>query len=217
MAGFRLARREGADGVELDVMRCGTGEVVVFHDWDLRRLGGRAEKIARAPIDLLREVDLGGGETIPLLSDVLEELGPDMLVNVELKVQGHHLGGDLAAPVIGLLRRHAMGPRALVSSFHPLELARVRTAAPDILTGYLFHAEQVLPMRRAWPARWLQPAALHPDRTLATPARVAAWHQRGYAVNVWTVDRPDELAALAAAGCDGLITNDPALARTTLG
>lgn len=216
LAAFALARREGADGVELDVMRCGSGELVVFHDWDLERLGQRPGKVARLPLEALREVDLGGGERIPLLSEVLEQLGPDMLVNVELKVRGSGVGGELAAPVVGTLRRHAMGARALVSSFHPLELARVRALAPDVLTGYLFHAEQALPLRRAWPACWLRLAAMHPDRQLVSEPAVARWHRRGMAVNVWTVDEPGPLRAFAAMGVDGLITNDPAGARAAL-
>src|SRR5262245_30116342 len=43
---FARARTDGADGVELDVMTCGTGEVVVFHDDDLTRLGHRPERVA---------------------------------------------------------------------------------------------------------------------------------------------------------------------------
>ena len=59
----------------------------------------------------------------------------------------------------------------------------------------------------------LRPAALHPERTLATPARVAGWKAGGYAVHVWTVDRDDEIVALCAAGVDGLVSNRPAAAR----
>ena len=37
VAAFALAAAHGADGVELDVMPCATGEIVVFHDDDLAR------------------------------------------------------------------------------------------------------------------------------------------------------------------------------------
>src|SRR5512138_1115210 len=40
LAAFRLAMAQGADGVELDVWRCATGEVVVVHDEDLTRVAG---------------------------------------------------------------------------------------------------------------------------------------------------------------------------------
>src|SRR5690242_9583382 len=38
LAAFRLALAQGADGVELDVWRCASGEVVVAHDEDLVRV-----------------------------------------------------------------------------------------------------------------------------------------------------------------------------------
>jgi glycerophosphoryl diester phosphodiesterase len=43
-----------------------------------------------------------------------------------------------------------------------------------------------------------------------------AWKQRGYQVNVWTVNEPDELRRLADLGVDGVITDDPAAARSAL-
>jgi glycerophosphoryl diester phosphodiesterase len=45
---------------------------------------------------------------------------------------------------------------------------------------------------------------------------VARWRSRGYAVNAWTVDAPDRVTALADMGVDGIVTNDPAGARSAL-
>src|SRR4029453_13086438 len=75
LAAFRLARAQGADGVELDVRRCATGEVVVIHDGDARRTAGAPLRIAEAPLAALRALDAGAwkgerfrGERIPLLA-----------------------------------------------------------------------------------------------------------------------------------------------------
>jgi glycerophosphoryl diester phosphodiesterase len=222
---FRLARRQGADGVELDAMPCGTGEIVVFHDDDLHRLtGGRTERIAHMPLAALREITLlgkAGRGGIPLLDEVLEELGPDLLVNVELKTpdsmrapewSGHRLAAEVAA----LLRRHGTGRRALVSSFNPVALARFRLAAPFAPSGLLFAADQNLLLRHGWARMALRPLALHPDRVLVTGNALARWRLEGYAVNVWTVDDEAEIARLCALGVDGIITNDPARTRTLL-
>jgi glycerophosphoryl diester phosphodiesterase len=57
---------------------------------------------------------------------------------------------------------------------------------------------------------------VHPQAELCTPERVRGWHRRGHLVNVWTVDDPVALRALAAMGVDGIICNDPARARRTL-
>ncbi len=219
LAAFRLARAQGADGVELDVMRCATGEVVVFHDDDLERLGRRAGLVRATPWDELRTVELGngpgGGEKIPLLDEVLEELGP-LLVNVELKSASSVRDDGLAAAVADILRRHAAGARALVSSFDPLLLGRFRLRAPEVATGLLFAHDPELPLRRAWAAPLLRPTALHPEAVLVDARSVRAWRARGYALNVWTVDDPAELRLLAALGIDGIITNRPKFARSVL-
>jgi glycerophosphoryl diester phosphodiesterase len=220
LAAFRRARADGADGVELDVMRCGSGEVVVFHDDDVVRLGHRDGVVRRMSYAALREIDLGGGERIPLLEEVLEELGATLLVNVELKatpgVRARIADDGLAAEVAAILFRHNVVARALVSSFDPVLLLRFRRLAPSVATGLLFAAHQRRPLRRAWAAPLVRPWALHPEASLVDAVALAAWHARGYAVHTWTVDHTAELRALGALGVDALITNRPAAARRVL-
>jgi glycerophosphoryl diester phosphodiesterase len=206
----------GASGVELDVKRCQSGEVVVFHDENLRRLGGRGERVEDLPLAALREIDFGQGQGIPTLYEVLEELGPRMLVNVELKTERVRGDGELAAKVARILERAALGQRALVSSFNPIALAQFGRASPRTLTGLLFQAEQPLPLRAAWAARFLRPAAVHPEAALVDRIAIAAWRRRGYLINVWTVDDPREMAALWALSVDGIITNEPVRALAEL-
>ena len=99
IAAFRRAAADGADGVELDVLLCATGEVVVFHDDDLVRLGNRPEKIATLSLAALRAVRLTSGATIPTLDEVLAACGPRLLANIELKASGISVG-QMRASVI---------------------------------------------------------------------------------------------------------------------
>src|SRR5512132_273110 len=124
LAAFRLALEQGADGFELDVRRCATGEVVVGHDEDARRVSGVA----------LRAVDVGAwkgeafrGERMPLLSEVLEAF-PRAVVNVELKSSGGDL--RLAGATARVLARGAAAGRVLVSSFDWRLVVAFRLAAP---------------------------------------------------------------------------------------
>ena len=216
LAAFRRARADGADGVELDVAQCLTGEVVIFHDDTLARLAGRPEAIGHLSLAALREVRLtGGGESIPTLDEALEELDT-MLVNVEIKVPITSPGHALAEATAAVLRRHATGTRALVSSFHPVALALFRVRAPSVPTGLLFGPEQSKPLREAWSRKALRPLALHPSKDLASERTVGAWRREGYAINVWTVDGVEQVSRVAALGVDGIITNDPAATRAIL-
>jgi glycerophosphoryl diester phosphodiesterase len=215
---FQRAARDGADGVELDVLCCRSGEVVVFHDDDLLRLAGRPERIDALPFSELRGIPLSGGVTIPTLEEAFEACGPELLVNVELKTMGLR---DPAVPVLvervsAILDRTGTGVRVLVSSFSPVAVWRWMRRRPDVQAALLFEREAPAPLRRAWSLPLLRPFAAHPDQRLCTPALVNRFHRRGYAVNTWTVDEPARLRALRDMGIDGLITNDPASARAAL-
>jgi glycerophosphoryl diester phosphodiesterase len=211
LAAFRRARSDGADAVELDVMRCGSGEVVVFHDDDLQRLHHQSGEVRKLPWPVLQVLG------IPLLSHVLDELGP-MAVNVELKShpdwKRRLVDDGLAAEVATLIR--GCEEKVLVSSFDPLLLRRFIAEAPGVATGLLFAHDQSRPLRDAWAAAILRPTALHPESLLVDEVAVEGWHARGFAVNVWTVDDPAEWRWLAALGVDGVITNRPAAARKAL-
>jgi glycerophosphoryl diester phosphodiesterase len=205
VAAFELARAHGADGVELDVMACASGEVVVFHDDDLLRLGGRGERVAAMPWSELARIDLLGKERIPLLADALRACG-DLPVNVEIKPR---LGGALSAKVAAIVREARAQDRVLISSFDPSALWQLHAVAPELPLAYLFQAGTPGILRSWGAAALVGASAVHPEHALCTPAQVAAWRSRGLAVNTWTVDDPARLRQLAAAGVDGVFANDP--------
>jgi glycerophosphoryl diester phosphodiesterase len=75
MVAFRRAMELGADGFELDVWRCKSGEAVVIHDADAARTGGASLTVRDAPLSVLRRLDVGRwrgepfrGERVPTLS-----------------------------------------------------------------------------------------------------------------------------------------------------
>ncbi|HEY2901868.1 MAG TPA: glycerophosphodiester phosphodiesterase [Polyangia bacterium] len=216
---FARAVADGADGVELDVLACATGEVMVFHDDDLARLGGRPERIADLPYADLRDLALTSGARIPTLQEALAVCASPCLVNVELKATGFWGGplGPLADRVATIVEQAGAADRVLVSSFHPRAVFEWQRRAPRIPAGLLFEREGPLLLRRPWAVSLLRPVAVHPESVLCNADRVATWHRRRHLVNVWTVYDPAALRALAAMGVDGVITNDPAGTRAALG
>jgi glycerophosphoryl diester phosphodiesterase len=211
IAAFRLARAQGADGVELDVRRCATGEVVVIHDEDARRTAGAALRVAEAPLAALRALDAGTwkgerfrGERIPLLEEALEALA-GAVVNVELKGRDLRLAGAAAE----VIRRAGAARSVVVSSFDARLLAAFGAAAPEVPRGFLFEARWFWRARAAAAVAWLRPLAVHPQAALVTAARMRRWRRAGLDVSAWTVDAPAEVRRLVALGVSALITNVP--------
>ena len=217
---FAAALAQGADGVELDVMRCASGELVVCHDEELSRLAKKRWVVGRTPWWKLKQADVGTPlgfrpARIPLLEDVLEALPRSFLVNVELKCDAADDRG-LAVEVGRLLERRSEGERVLVSSFNPLCLVRLATAFPSVKRGLLIDPDRGW-FRQAWV--W-QPLVgrdtIHPHHAQCTPARVNYWHRRGLKVAAWTVDDAQVARGLAQMGVDLVITNRPAALRSAL-
>lgn len=220
LAAFREALAQGADGVELDVWRCASGEVVVTHDERTARVADADLCVPDAPLAALRALDVGAwkgaryrGERIPLLAEVLEAL-PGAVVNVELKSRGRDL--RLAQAAARVVERAGAGGRVLVSSFDWRLVVAFRLAAPHVPVGLLFEGGHRWRLRLWAALRLLGPSAVHPDRSLVTEARARRWRARGLAVNVWTVDDGAEARALAKLGAAALITNVPARIREAL-
>jgi glycerophosphoryl diester phosphodiesterase len=204
------AKRQGSDAVEIDVRACLSGEIVVFHDPDLKRLAGDEREVARVSWPVLRGLDLGGDHA-PLLEDVtalVRELG--LGLNVEIK---HDLPDRRAVvgPVARLLAPLAGSVDLVVSSFDPTTLSLFRVAAPGICTAQLIHESTY----HDWAFRIARVlgAGVHVERTLAVRARCQPFlgdptHRRF--VNAWTVNDPGEARRLFELGVDALITDVPA-------
>lgn len=218
LAAFRLAMEQGADGVELDVWRCASGEVVVVHDEDTRRTAGEALAVPDASWPALRALDVGAwrgdrfrGERIPLLSEVLEAL-PGAAINVELKGRGRDR--RLAEAAARVIRRAGAADRVIASSFHVALLAAFRRAAPEVARGFLFEESRMWRVRAALSARLVGARAVHPEAGLVTPARARRWRRAGLSIVAWTVDEAVEVERLVALGASALISNVPgAVAR----
>ena len=210
MKAFDLAVAEGADGIELDVRLCRTGEVVVCHDPTLARFAGG--KDARAVVDLslaeLAKVDVG------------KERGP-LAQRGALLCRGAFAQGQHRVEA-----RRARSPRCGARDGGALESARDRACqhhrvvvrpvdacpfrlvlASGLAPGFLFEGARFL--RSGWPAIPLRAQAVHPPRAVVDAARCRTWRRQGKLINVWTVNDADSAKELAALGVDALITDVP--------
>jgi glycerophosphoryl diester phosphodiesterase len=230
--------------VELDVVPCADGTPVVFHDHHLHEEGDsqgltdRTGVVWETPCEEVRAAEvLDTGETVPTLTAALDVLPPEIGVNVELKSPGTFdvAPGASLAPEEVAARREQWDPfveavvdrldperrEVLVSSFCEPALAAVRDLAPDLPAAPLLYGatDPGLAVAERYGCEAIHPHVdlvevgiggdVPPDGLLATAA------DRGYAVNVWTVETWRDAERFAAAGVDGLIAEYPSLRAWT--
>jgi glycerophosphoryl diester phosphodiesterase len=199
---MQRALTQGADAIEIDVRLCASGEVVVVHDPDLRRVASADVAVAALPLAALQRYDLGDGERVPTLGSALDlVLGAGRLINVELKPDVPDRAA-LAAAVARTIaaRAAAERERVIFSSFSSRLCELLLAALPGASVAVLFE--------RAGPPLLAGLAAVHPSQQLVDAAALAAWRQAGQLVNVWTVNDAARARELALSGVDGIITDD---------
>lgn len=222
-AAFKLARQLGADGVELDTLLTRDGVPVVIHNATLDETTDGAGLVRDIDLARLKQLDAGShfdvlfkGEPVPTLDEALEAVGPELVVNIELKSTGRRSVG-LELAVHNVVRRHHATGRVIISSFNPFALRRFRALAPDIPIGYLYSPDEPIYLRYGWFMLGLPHEARHPHHSLID-ARYMQWARaQGYRVHTWTVDSPDRVRELRDLGVDAIITNRPDVALEALG
>jgi glycerophosphoryl diester phosphodiesterase len=222
LAAFRLALAPGADGVELDAMLCGSGEIVVIHDDTVDRTSGERGLVRQMKLAQLKSLDAGSffapsfaGEPIPTLDEVFAEIGSRAVINVELK--NYETPTDaLPDKVVDLVIRHGLQDRIIFSSFHPFNLIRVRRRLPQTPAAILTLPGKPGRLLRGWLGRMLAPKYIHPYYSDVSAENMAREHRLGRRVNAWTVNEESEMMRLINIGIDGIITDNPSLARRVL-
>jgi len=220
LTAFRGALALGVDLVELDVHLARDDEVVVIHDPTLERTtSGRGPVRALGGDELARVTLLGtAAERVPRLTEVLALLRPTpagLLVEIKVDAAGAPYPG-IEGRVLAHLREAGLTGRTAVMAFEWDTLGRLQRLEPGLrLTGLLGQsgAERVGGVPGAAERlRALSVADLGIERTLFSPAAVAAARAAGRTIGVWTVNEADELRTVLASGVDYVTTDRPDLA-----
>jgi len=197
--------------VELDVRLDGSGVPVVIHDVDLTRVtrGERRERVDELPTEAFRAIDVGEGERVPRLSEVLAWARQHgARVNVEVKSDVREQWHLLRRVIAELRAEPDAGARIVLSSFHPFFVRVLSTALPEIPVCWLVHERQrVFRFAPGW--RALGASGVNPEHTLLSGALVRRLRRAGALVNAWTVNEPALAVAYARFGVDSIISDCP--------
>jgi glycerophosphoryl diester phosphodiesterase len=167
----------------------------------------------RAPLDR----SLG----IATLREVLDAF-PGAFLNLDIK-QTAPAVPSYEAELAALLREYERGDDVIVASFLDPATAAFSAIAPEIPTSYgtmaagaFFQAVQEGTDPPPTTHVALQVPAAIESMTVVDQRFVAAAHDHGVAVHVWTVDDADEMVRLIDLGVDGIMTDRPTVLETVL-
>ncbi len=79
-------------GIEIDVHKCISGELVVFHDFTLDEMTNGSGEVAKHTLEQLKILKVKDQYEIPTLEEVLDIIDKKCILNIELK------GKDTAFP-----------------------------------------------------------------------------------------------------------------------
>lgn len=222
VAAFDLAYRQGADAIELDAKLTVDGHVVVIHDQTVDRTTGASGRISELSLAELRELDVGSyfdvsfqGERIPTLDEVFEVIGQQIYINVELTNYAS-IFDALPDNVAKLVQKHNLSKRVLFSSFNPFALIRIRRILPETSIALLALPGKRGALARSWVGNLLSYQALHTKYSDVDTDLLVKTHSRMCQLNAYTVNQEEDIRHLISIGIDGIITDDPALARRVL-
>jgi glycerophosphoryl diester phosphodiesterase len=204
LAAVEAALRSEIDGVEVDLRLTQDGEIVLFHDEDLRRLAGADLQVEESPLARLREFRLKGA-VIPTLAELLDLVGDRKLLNLEIKTF-RWTGRRLEERLVDLLRTFRLNDSILISSFYPLPLRRLKRLTPSLKRGYLFKDKLFL-HKQAMP--FVNPFSIHAPLSHLSHPWLEAARKAGRRFFVWTVNGENDMKRCIDADVDGIITDEP--------
>lgn len=208
---FEAAMECGADYIELDIQLTADDQLVVIHDDKVDRTTNGKGNVSKYTYDQLTELSAGSwfsksGEfddvRIPLFRDVLELVGNDVMLNIEIKRSGDPK--KTAEKAVELIEEYGIVKSCYVTSFSYTALKKVKQLNPKIKTAFIANLATATSY-----AQLPYIDAVSMNYIFVNQSVVNSAHHHGKRIFVWTVDRQSEVKKMMALGVDNIITDRP--------
>ena len=204
LASVHAALQLGVDFVEIDVQETGDGQLIVFHDYRLKRICGVRGRVRDRTLAEIKRLN----HQVPTLTEVLHACRGRARVLIEIKSADPE-------KVAAAITESRMEQEVIVFSLSMPRMKQFAAANPRIPRFGLFARNLRFAVARLQSSVTMEGLGLS-RRLVTSPRVVRRIHQRGWKLFVWTVNRESEMRKLAAWGVDGLITNYPDRAKSCL-
>jgi glycerophosphoryl diester phosphodiesterase len=228
LASIHLAWKQNADASETDVHLTKDGQIVVIHDFNTRRLGGRNRKVADQTLAELKQLDIGrwkgeqwAGERIPTLAEYLAAIPEGKRLFIEIKC-----GPEIVPRLVEVIRTARKRPeQTCLIGFSYEVMQAAKRELPQLKCYWIVELKRDRETDRWTPQlatliRKAKDAGLDGIDFGDSPALdrefVSKLKQSGLGVYTWTVDSVQEAKRLEQAGVDGITTNKPGYLKESL-
>ena len=197
----------GVDGIEIDVFKCASGELVLFHDKDLKKLTGESGLIENLTIKELEQFLVLGKYKIPTLKDVLTRIEKPLFVNIELK--GLNTAQATSKIIADISRSTSWSlEHFIVSSFNWDELELFRSIDKNTSVGVLVSKSMSINEAIEF-GKKINAQAIHPNFKLLNDKAVKKIKNNGFKIYTWTVNDEDDINFMKKLKVDGIISDYP--------
>ena len=206
IASIKKAIELGADGIEIDVFRCLTGEIVLFHDKTLDNLSNGTGYIEEKSLSELKELNiLGSKHSIPTLEEVIKSIGKEVFLNIELK------GSNTSKGSLEVVNKYVKKGKInmsniLFSSFNWNELVKLRNLDSDVKIALITGED---PLEAISPALSLNAIAINPNYKKLNKDNVQKIFSSGLKIYTWTVNNKLDIIKVKSLKVNGIITDFP--------
>ena len=197
----------GVDGIEIDVFKCASGELVLFHDKNLKELTGESGLIENLTIKELEQFLVLGKYKIPTLKDVLTRIEKPLFVNIELK--GLNTAQATSKIIADISRSTSWSlEHFIVSSFNWDELELFRSIDKNTSVGVLVSKSMSVNEAIEF-GKKINAQAIHPNFKLLNDKAVKKIKNNGFKIYTWTVNNEDDINFMKKLKVDGIISDYP--------
>jgi len=212
---FQKAIDLKVDGIELDVHLSSDRKIIVIHDETIDRTTNGKGHVNTLSLQELKARRIENEhdprllaeltQQIPTLTEVLDLINQQCLVNIEIKGKG------MMKHVVELIESYVENKnwkyhQFLISSFDWITLLDIHLLNPEIPLGVL--TEYDLDLAFAF-AKFIDAKSVHAYHHLLSEKMTVQMQEEGFQVFAWTVNEPEDIQKIKSFNVNGIISDFP--------
>lgn len=204
----------GVYGSEVDLWISADGIPVVNHDATVT-LDGKKLRVEETPYNILRQVKLSNGEPLPTVEEYLDAFERCKKTKLIIEFKSHKekaREAELASKVIEMVKQRGLQEKVEYIAFGIHFVHLVRQLDPQAKVYYL-NGDMSPSVLSTMGAAGLD---YHYNVLFNRPQWVEAAHELGQKVNVWTVNKSEDIQKVIDLKVDFITTDEPVRVKEIL-